>query len=92
MCYVVHQRVLRVAIKAYLSSVTSHIPNKMMRHTSSTHDVKYMTESHTIKMAVWCARCAVYSTTSNCLSCSKLCVYLIFIRKKSLPGSVYFIM
>ena len=53
---------LRVAIKAYLSSVTSHIPNKMMRHTSSTHDAKYMTKSHTIKIAVWCARCAVYST------------------------------
>ena len=62
MCYVVHQRVLRVAIKAYLSSVTSHIPNKMMRHTSSTHDDKYMTKSHTITIAVRCARCVVYST------------------------------
>ena len=62
MCYVVHQRVLRVAIKAYLSSVTSHIPNKMMRHTSSTHDVKYTTKSHTITIAVRCARCVVYST------------------------------
>ena len=67
MCYVVHQRVLRVAIKdvrkmehtIVFVSITCHIPNEMMRHTFSIHNVKYMTESHTIKMVVWCARCAV---------------------------------
>ena len=87
MCYVVHQRVLRVAIKdvrkmehtIVFVSVTCHIPNEMIRHTFSIHDldrvnVKYMTKFHTIKIAVWCARCAVYSTRVIYLSCSKSCV------------------
>ena len=76
---------------AYLSSVTSHIPNKMMRHTSSTHDVKYTTESYTITIAVRCARCVVYSTRVIAFSAQSR-MFINTHPQKSLLGSVYFMM